>query len=95
MILAYDSTSNESFSNISNWVKQVEKHAAPNVKKILIGNKSDMVEEKKISKEQGEEVARENNMSFFETSALKGYGINEAFEFISREIIKSLQEQQS
>lgn len=37
-------------------------------------------------------MASENNMSFFETSALKGTGINEAFEFISRKIIKNLQE---
>ena len=35
-------------------------------------------------------MAAENNMSFFETSALQGTGINEAFEFISRKIIKNL-----
>ena len=44
VILAYDCTREESFENISNWVKQVEKHAAPGVEKILIGNKSDMLD---------------------------------------------------
>ena len=44
MILAYDCTREESFENIGNWVKQVEKHAAPGVEKILIGNKSDMLD---------------------------------------------------
>ena len=92
VILAYDCTREESFENISNWVKQVEKHAAPGVEKILIGNKSDMKDEKVIDKERGEEVARENNMDFFETSALQGTGINDAFEFIARKIIKNLQE---
>lgn len=44
VILTYDCTREESFENISNWVKQVEKHAAPGVEKILIGNKSDMID---------------------------------------------------
>jgi small GTP-binding protein len=91
VILAYDCTREESFENISNWVKQVEKHAAPGVQKILIGNKSDMTDLKVISKQRGEEMAKDNNMVFFETSALQGTGINEAFETISRKIIKEKQ----
>ena len=51
-----------------------------------------MLDSKVIDKERGEEMARENNMKFFETSALQGSGINEAFEFIARKIIKNLQE---
>ena len=92
MILAYDCTREESFENISNWVKQVEKHAAPGVEKILIGNKSDMVDSKVIDRERGQEMATENNMDFFETSAMQGTGINDAFELISRKIIKNLSE---
>jgi len=45
-----------------------------------------------IEKERGQEMAKENNMQFFETSALQGTGINDAFESISRKIIKNLQE---
>jgi GTPase SAR1 family protein len=71
-------------------VKQVEKHAAPGVEKILIGNKSDMVDAKVIERERGQEMATENNMDFFETSAMHGTGINDAFELISRKIIKNL-----
>jgi hypothetical protein len=48
----------------------VEKHAAPGVEKILIGNKSDMVDAKVIDRERGQEMATENNMDFFETSAM-------------------------
>jgi Ras-related protein Rab-10 len=49
-----------------------------------------MTDLKVIDKERGEAMARENNMSFFETSAKQGTGIKEAFEFISRKIIKNL-----
>jgi|TARA_B110000285_G_C14857303_1_gene482845 small GTP-binding protein len=90
--MAYDSTSTESFENITNWVRQVKNHAAQDVKIILLGNKADMTEQKVITKEMGEAVARENNMKFFETSAKSGLNITEAFEFIARDIIKTLQE---
>ena len=31
IILAYDATRTESFDNVSNWVRQIENHAAANV----------------------------------------------------------------
>ena len=43
-------------------------------------NKSDLEDQRAISKEKGEELARENNMLFFETSALNGNGVEEAFK---------------
>lgn len=49
-----------------------------------------MTDLKVIEKEMGENMAKDNNMSFFETSAKQGTGIKEAFESISRKIIKNL-----
>ena len=72
IILAYDCTSEASFDNVQNWVRQIELHASKDVKKILLGNKCDMKSDKKITKEQGEEIAKQNNMAFFETSAQNG-----------------------
>ena len=47
---------------------------------VLIGNKSDLEDQRVISKERGKIFAKENNMVFLETSALNGNGIKEAFE---------------
>ena len=69
VILAYDCTSVESFENVKNWMSQVKENASPDVKKILLGNKADMVDKKVITKEQGEMEANEYGMQFFETSA--------------------------
>ena len=38
----------------------------------------------------GEEMAKQNNMKFFETSAKTGEGIQEAFETIARDIIANI-----
>ena len=51
IILAYDCTSEESFNNVRNWIRQIEVHAQPNVEKILIGNKADLIDKKVIETE--------------------------------------------
>jgi Ras-related protein Rab-8A len=51
IILAYDCTSEESFNNVRNWVRQIEMHASPQVEKLLIGNKCDLLDKKVIETE--------------------------------------------
>ena len=54
---------------------------------VLLGNKCD-VEERAITKENGQEMADSLKVSYYETSALNGTGINEAFEGLTKEILK-------
>ena len=49
VILAFDTTSEASFENIKNWMKQVNDHAEDDIKKILLGNKCDKVDERVVS----------------------------------------------
>ena len=48
-----------------------------------------------ISKEQGEETAKQYDMKFFETSAKTGQGIKDAFETIAAQIIENIEEQKT
>ena len=86
IILAYDCTSEDSFNNVRNWVRQIEVHASSNVEKILIGNKADLTDKKVIDTEQGMALAKEFGMAFFETSARSGHNVNETFYHISKQI---------
>ena len=46
------------------------------------------MEPRAVSEEQGNKMAEELNVSYFETSALTGQGINEAFNELTRDIMK-------
>ena len=51
ILLVYDVTDEATFNNISNWLKQIDQHAVPNVKKVLIANKMDMPDDVKVLRE--------------------------------------------
>ena len=88
IILTYDVTDQNSFKNIRNWIKQIEANAQTNVCKVLVGNKCDKPD-RVVSEEEGKKLAEDFNMSFFETSAKTNQNVNEVFNFLTEEILKS------
>ena len=60
--MVYDTTDKESFKSIDNWMNEVEKHASDNVSKILVGNKSDLTDQRQVSLEEGKELADHYNI---------------------------------
>ena len=77
--IVYDITSESSFENVDKWFEQAQKEASKEVSIILVGNKCDLENERKISKEKGEEKAKNLNCPFFETSALSKIKIDDIF----------------
>ena len=90
ILLLYDITNVNSFKNLSNWLIDIEKNSSKNVKKILIGNKCDLNELRKIPINKGKEFADTYNMKFIETSAKNNVNINECFNILGKELINNL-----
>ena len=76
IVLIYDVTDDASYEKIRDWMEQ-----------ILSNTKCDM-EPRAVTEEQGNKMAEELKVSYFETSALTGQGINEAFNELTRDIMK-------
>jgi len=88
-MLVYDITDLESFQNLNTWLIEIEKNASKNVDKILVGNKCDMENERKVTVEQGKEFAEQYGMKFFETSAKNSTNVSDAFIAMTKEVMKN------
>jgi len=81
IILIYDVTNLQTYENVKNWIAQIREEANPNVIIYLAGNKIDVSEEEKVVKtEDGQKIADEFNLPFYETSAKNGDNVNKIFE---------------
>ena len=88
VIFAYDCTSEESFNSMRHWIRQFESHTngRADIEKVLVGNKSDMTDEKMIEAEQGAALAAEFSMSFYETSAKTGLNVQLVFSSLAQKV---------
>lgn len=89
VVLVYDVTNEKSFEHIQVWYEEIKEHATDGVSIILVGNKCDLVKERVISKQQGEELAAKFNMKYIETSAKNGEGVEQAFDSIIQQVVDS------
>ena len=78
-LLVYDITRRDTFEHLSSWLEDARQHANPNMTIMLIGNKSDVAHKRAVSREEGEEFAREHGLVFLETSAKTSDNVEEAF----------------
>ena len=57
VVVAFDVTNEESFKNVRKWMESIYEHADQNICKVMVGNKIDLEDERKISKKEGEDLA--------------------------------------
>ena len=89
VLVVYDITDRDSFENLNSWLIEIEKNANKNVYKLLIGNKCDLDDKRKVTYQEGKDFATSNGMQFIETSAKADTKVKEAFELLTQEIIKA------
>ena len=94
IILAYSINNRDSLNSLENWIKEIkDKTYYEKVSLILIGNKCDLENERKVSKEEGEKFALKYNIKFFECSAKKNININQAFESLINDVVENYQDE--
>ena len=86
IIMVYDVTEPESFKNISGWLNEITRHASEGVNRLLVGNKADMEDAKKVTFEEGNTYANQLGIKFLETSAKSSHNVEQAFVTMASEI---------
>ena len=89
IILIYDVTSRKTFDNVKNWVAQIKEEVTDKVSIILVGNKIDDVDGRKVQTEEGQKMAKECGLSFFETSAKSGQNIDSTFNELVKKTVEA------
>ena len=80
IVMVYDVTNQESIRHINDWMAEVNRYAAPDTCKLLIGNKCDLEQNRQVPYAEGQMLAKQFGLNYFECSAKSGVGINECFE---------------
>ena len=89
MLLVFDITRSSTFSNVNNWYSSAVKYGLSGIPRILIGNKVDLKDERKIILPMAEHLSEKLNAPYFETSALTGENIKVVFNKIADLVYKS------
>ncbi|MBA0614695.1 hypothetical protein Godav_014960 [Gossypium davidsonii] len=85
-------TRRETFNHLASWLEDARQHANPNMTIMLIGNKCDLSHRRAVSKEEGEQFAKENGLLFLEASARTAQNVEEAFIKTAAKILQNIQE---
>ena len=79
-LLVYDITDVKSFEECKYYCEQIKERCKKNIKVILLGNKTDLENERQIDSQAGIDLALKNKYIFMETSCLKNERVADAFE---------------
>lgn len=79
IIVVYDITVKNSFTNTSHWVNETKDLKREDAIFCLVGNKIDLENERTVTTQEAQQFADENGFLFFEVSAKTGQGIQELF----------------
>ncbi|MBA0675560.1 hypothetical protein Goari_017098, partial [Gossypium aridum] len=82
----------ETFNHLASWLEDARQHANPNMAVTVIGNKCDLSQRRAVSKEEGEQFAKDYGLSFLETSARTSQNAEEAFIMTAAKILQNIQE---
>ena len=94
-LLVYDITSRDSFNRIENYfVPKIKENCNKNLKVVLLGNKTDLKDRRKVKDIEGRDLALENGYIFMESSCADNYNVSDAFtalvEMTNKEIKKGI-----
>uniref|UniRef100_A0A6B2LI70 Uncharacterized protein n=1 Tax=Arcella intermedia TaxID=1963864 RepID=A0A6B2LI70_9EUKA len=82
VVLVYDITDRSSFKHIENWLDEVKSMCDPLPTMLVIGNKSDLSEQRVVSSDEAFNFAKMENLFFIEASALDGSNCTRAMQLL-------------
>lgn len=86
IIVIYDVTDKDTFTNVKQWLQEIDNFACEGVNKLLVGNKCDLTNKKVVDANVAQEFADSLGIPFLETSAKNATNVEQAFLRMAKEI---------
>jgi small GTP-binding protein len=97
VLLIFDLTRAQTFKNLTKWFQDLKSLLKYDLFGFILGNKSDLAEQRIVNSEEIEILAKEINLEYIETSALSGENIDNVFyrlaDLLITQCIKHSEEQ--
>jgi len=84
IMLVYDITSSQSFQNVSaKWLEQIRMYANRDCVVLVVGNKSDLTDQRAVTTEAAQELAEHFSLDVMDASAKDGVNVDRAFHWLA------------
>jgi len=91
-LLVYDITRRVTYNHLTSWLTDARNLTHPSTVIMLVGNKTDLTDQRDVPYEEAQAFAQENGVIFMETSAKTGASVEEAFLSTAKSIYQKVQE---
>ena len=88
-IIIFDITNEKSFNNLKNWVQMIKDECGPHMTIIIVGNKNDLIEQRKINEEEVIAYANKQKLDYIETSCKTGENVKKAVTILCEKILET------
>lgn len=88
IIVVFDLTDKQSFENVRQWLCESSYNSSESTVRFLVGCKSDLKAERKVTEAEARDYAGLQGISYLEASAKTGENVDKLFETIAGEILK-------
>ena len=89
VLVVYDITNENSFKSLKSWVKTIKDECGKQMQMLIVGNKSDLEEQRIISKQIALEYAKEEKIEYIETSCKSGENIVKAITLLCEKVLEN------
>ena len=86
--LMFDLTNHLTFEHLPKWIKEVKENSKYEIPILIVGNKSDLYNQRIVSKDEIEQFTKENNLQYTEISAKTGESVEESFYTLTRLMVE-------